>query len=384
MQPIEKLEPENVYPEMTAAEAMVFVNERLYVIEQRYLSSLERTLLEGIWQGQGYQDIAKSSKYATDYFKRDAGPKFLKTILRIFNSGGSISRTTVKKFIQQQAYNQRAKIDNATEELKIYREKRTAQYFTENVGEDIGIDMILIPGGTFLMGSPEDELERSETEGPQHEVTVNQFFMGRYPITQAQWQALAARSQVNRKLNIEPAAFKGDNRPVEQVSWQDAIEFCDRLTRYTGRPYRLPTEAEWEYACRAGKTTPFYFGQSITTELINYKGSITYANSPQGEYREETTPVDYFGVANAFGLCDMHGNVYEWCQDHWHENYQGASDNGNVWLTSDPKTNRVIRGGAWLYEPKHCRSASRYTYPPDSRLYDTGFRIVCAIPTSNG
>jgi formylglycine-generating enzyme required for sulfatase activity len=240
--------------------------------------------------------------------------------------------------------------------------------------------MVLIPGGSFLMGSPDDEPENNNTEGPQHEVTVSPFFMGRYPITQAQWQAVAALPQVKRELDPEPSHFKGPNRPVEQVSWYDAVEFCDRIAQHTQRPYRLPTEAEWEYACRAGTTTPFYFGKTLTTELANYDGNYTYNDGSKGEYRKETTPVDHFGIANAFGLSDMHGNVWEWCQDPWHKNYEGAPADGSAWLTNDDEADRILCGGSWDCIPGYCRSAYRGRSDPDSQDDGVGFRVVCSVP----
>ena len=151
------------------------------------------------------------------------------------------------------------------------------------------------------MGSPENEPERFDREGPQHQVTLAQFFMARYPVTQAQRQAVAAMPQLKRELKPEPSNFKGDNRPVEQESWYDAVEFCDRLTLHTNLQYRLPTEAEWEYACRAGTTTPFHFGKTLTIEVASYDGNYTYADGPKGECREETTPVDLFNYHRAAG-----------------------------------------------------------------------------------
>jgi formylglycine-generating enzyme required for sulfatase activity len=282
-------------------------------------------------------------------------------------------------------------------QLTLTYHKATAQYFTEDLGNNIGLDMVLIPDGTFLMGSPEDELERTDAEGPQHEVTVPTFFMGRFPITQAQWRAVAQLEQVDRVLNSDPSYFKsdpshvnGDNRPVEQVSWYDAMEFCDRLSKFTGRDYRLPSEAEWEYACRAGTTTPFHFGETITTDLANYDGTDgddgrwkgNYGQGPKGIYRRETTEVGSF-PPNAFGLQDMHGNVWEWCQDHGHDNYQGAPTDGSAWLFSDEKKDedsrtRMLRGGSWIPYPRDCRSAFRLNYNPDARLYNFGFRVVCS------
>ena len=266
-------------------------------------------------------------------------------------------------------------------ELIIQRERKQAQYFVEKLGESIGLDMILVPGSTFTMGSPEDEPEHENDEGPQHEVTVSDFLMGRYPVTQAQWRFVAELPQIKQELKPKPSQFEGDNRPVEQVSWDDAVEFCERLSVHTRREYRLPSEAEWEYACRAGTTTPFYFGKTLTTELANYDGNGTYNDGPKGEYRKETTPVDQFGIANAFGLCDMHGNVYEWCVDHWHGNYEGAPTDGTAWLSEGAQSReRVIRGGSWDLNPRYCRSAYRFHASPDDRYYDFGFRVVCSAP----
>jgi formylglycine-generating enzyme required for sulfatase activity len=274
-----------------------------------------------------------------------------------------------------------------------YRD-RTAQFFTEGKLElstgQTPLDMVYIPPGSFLMGSSENELGRYKDEGPQHPVTIAQpCFMAKHPITQAQWRGVAAMPQVERELKLEPSNFNGDNRPVEQISWLDAVEFCRRLEKATGRPYRLPSEAEWEYACRAGTTTPFHFGESITTDLANYRGtdlehegktySGAYGDGPHGEYRKETTDVGSFKVANAFGLYDMHGNVWEWCQDWWHESYEGAPDDGSAWLAheEDAEEKRVLRGGSWGNYPVSCRSADRLRVAPDNTLIIVGFRVVC-------
>ena len=278
--------------------------------------------------------------------------------------------------------------------IVINRSARTAQYFIEDLGNGVELEMVLIPGGTFLMGSPEDEIGHDESESPQHLITIKPFCMGKYPVTQAQWKAVASFPQVNSELDADPSEFKGENRPVEQVSWHDAVEFCVRLSRFvegrlsshTKRPYRLPSEAEWEYACRAGTTTPFHFGETITTDLANYRGtdneeykwSGSYGQGPKGIYREETTPVGSFGVANAFGLYDMHGNVWEWCADHWHENYEGAPTDGSAWLDDTDNDNRRLRGGSWSDYPGHCRSASRFLNAAGLRHSFDGFRVVCA------
>ncbi len=252
-----------------------------------------------------------------------------------------------------------------------------------DVEDKVSVEMVAIPGGSFLMGSPENEPGRNATrESPQHEVTVPPFFMGRYPVTQAQWRIVAGTMpQVERELSPDPSRFKGEDRPVEQVSWYEAVEFCARLSAHTGRQYRLPTEAEWEYACRAGTTTPFHFGDMITTEVANYNGS-AYARGPKGESQGETTPVDHFSVANAVGLSDMHGNVYEWCQDYWHENYEGAPTDGSVWVEGGDSSRRVIRGGSWGAFPRRCRSAYRSWFNPDNVGSFLGFRVVCSAPRS--
>ncbi|NCR29365.1 MAG: formylglycine-generating enzyme family protein, partial [Microcystis aeruginosa LE13-04] len=219
---------------------------------------------------------------------------------------------------------------------QIKKESKQSQYFREDLGNDITLEMVAIPGGTFTMGSPAGE--GYDDEKPQHQATLPSFYMGKYPITQAQWQAIASRTDLKVEKDLDPGARGGSptrwDRPVERVNWYDAIEFCARLSKLTGREYRLPSEAEWEYACRAGTTTPFYFGETITGKLANYNASNTYADEPKGEYRKETTPVGQF-PPNAFGLYDMHGNVSEWCADDWHGNYDGAPTNGSAWLDSN-------------------------------------------------
>jgi len=248
--------------------------------------------------------------------------------------------------------------------------------FTEDLGNGITIEMVAIAGGKFLMGSPASEAGSRETERPQHEVRVKAFNIGKYQITQAQWRVVAALPKVNRDLKADPSNFKGDNRPVEGVSWYSTVEFCYRLSRQTGKPYRLPSEAEWEYACRAGITTPFYFGETITTELANYNGNYTYASGSKGIYREQTTDVGSF-PPNAFGLYDMHGNVWEWCADTWHDNYQGAPIDESVWLNDNYSQLRLLRGGSWNGSPDFCRSASRSRISPEYDDSRVGFRVVC-------
>jgi formylglycine-generating enzyme required for sulfatase activity len=211
--------------------------------------------------------------------------------------------------------------------------------------------------------------------------------MGKYPVTQEQWFTVANLPKVNRDLDPNCSYFKGLRRPVESVSWFDAVEFCERLFHRTGRPYRLPSEAEWEYACRAGTKTPFHFGETITTDLANYHGTDwefpnimllgTYGQGPKGVWRKQTTDVDSF-PPNSFGLYDMHGNVWEWCLDHWHYHYEGAPSDGTAWVVGEHSSVRVQRGGGWFYLPKLCRSATRNHNPPDERSDYYGFRVVCS------
>ena len=246
------------------------------------------------------------------------------------------------------------------------REKGQAQSFTENLGKGINflvkgfnLEMIAIPGGKFMMGSPEGE--GRDNEKPQHEVTVQPFFIGKYPVTQAQYQQVMGKN---------PSKFKGDDqRPVEQVSWDEAEEFCQRLSKQIGKEYRLPTEAEWEYACRAGTTTKYYFGDDITGKLANYGRNIG-----------ETTAVGKYSP-NAFGLYDMHGLVWEWSQDDWHGNYEGAPNDGSVWLLGK-SSKKVVRGGSWDTIPNDCRSAFRHYLTRDDRFDVIGLRIVCVAPRS--
>lgn len=256
----------------------------------------------------------------------------------------------------------------------------SALCFIEELGDDITLEMISIPGGQFLMGSPNDERERFDSESPQHSVTVPSFFLGKFPVTQAQWQAVAMLPSINRNLEPEPAHFKGANRPVEQITWDDAVEFCARLRQKTNRNYRLPSEAEWEYACRAGTHTPFHFGETLTSSLANYSHSnnLSYGAGSQSSNYGQTSPVGSFS-ANAFGLYDMHGNVWEWCADRWHGNYEGAPSDGTVWLDSDDNRSHLIRGGSWKSSAKLCRSAYRSWNPRSGRGNVLGFRVAVSL-----
>jgi formylglycine-generating enzyme required for sulfatase activity len=275
--------------------------------------------------------------------------------------------------------------------LKIYQQA---------LGQEVAINLVPIPAGSFLMGSLEDESERFDNEGPQHDVTLGAFWMAQTPITQAQWRTVAGWPRVERDLEPDPSRFKGDQRPVERVNWHDAQEFCQRLSQRTGQRYGLPSEAQWEYACRAGTTTPFHFGATLTPGQACF-------NNAQG-------PVDVASFpANAWGLHDMHGNVWEWCQDQWHGSYEGAPTDGSAWednslgesqgccaagrVAATPGTAartpassssvsasvafddvpRLLRGGSWYNSPRYCRSAFRDISLPGNRNNNFGFRVCC-------
>jgi formylglycine-generating enzyme required for sulfatase activity len=254
-------------------------------------------------------------------------------------------------------------------------ERITVSGYELELAKGIAITMLQIPAGSFQMGSPATEAERASEEGPQHRVELQSFFLGQTPVTQAQWQAVASWPQVELKLNSNPAFFEGANRPVEQVSWEEAMEFCRRLSQRSKLVYTLPSEAQWEYACRAGSTTPFAFGDTLTPDLANYDGNYIYGSGPKGQYRQQTTEVGSF-AANAWGLQDMHGNVWEWCLDPWYDSYRGAPVDGSAW-TAGGGTARLLRGGSWGNYPRGCRSAFRTDDLPDDRFNNIGFRVCC-------
>jgi formylglycine-generating enzyme required for sulfatase activity len=261
-------------------------------------------------------------------------------------------------------------------QVKTRSRRATAEYRREDLGSGVSLDLVMIPGGSFQMGSPAGQ--GHDSERPQHKVAVKSFLMGRYPVTQEQWRWVAALPKIVRDLNADPSHFKGSNRPVEHVNWDDATEFCQRLSKHTKRVYRLPSEAEWEYACRAGTTTAFHFGETLTSDLANYDANYTYGFGAKGQTRRKTTNIGSF-PANAFGLHDMHGNVWEWCQDYWHDNYGGAPVDGSAWLSSDENDTGLLRGGTWSNTPDGCRSASRSRYARNRRFSLHGFRVVCGL-----
>jgi len=258
----------------------------------------------------------------------------------------------------------------------IKRESKTTSMWIENLETEIQLEMVYIPGGSFTMGSPVDEEGHREnkqiSEDQKRNIAIQPILMGRYTVTQSQWKSVSKLARIQIDLESDPSYFKGALRPVESVTSDEAKEFCERLSSATGREYRLPTEAEWEYACRANTTTPFYFGNTITTDLANYDGSNeVYGREPKGQYRRQTTEVGIF-PPNAYGLFDMHGNLWEWCSDNW-------SMNGEFF--------NIIRGGSWYTSPKRCRSANRTILRLDNRedsapRDSVGLRVVC-VPRMN-
>ncbi|MGB3642158.1 MAG: bifunctional serine/threonine-protein kinase/formylglycine-generating enzyme family protein [Rivularia sp. (in: cyanobacteria)] len=308
---------------------------------------------------------------------------------------------------------------------EITRYRGQAEGFTEDLGNGVILEMVKIPGGSFIMGAPKDEEKSRDRERPQHKVNIQPFFMGKYQVNQEQYERITGKN---------PSHFQGKKRPVETVNWYDAVEFCTKLSKLTGKEYRLPSEAEWEYACRAGTTTPFHFGETITTDLANYNGNrhlrytlyvrrpsplppslrgkggfkasprngerfeegsfsfpemsnrYRYGAAPKGVFRQKTTDVGSF-PGNPFGLYDMHGNISEWCLDDWHDNYEGAPSDSSAWFNDNNNLSQktgtgCLRGGCWDFSPDLCRSASRGCYVATERYYNfdfIGFRVACGV-----
>jgi eukaryotic-like serine/threonine-protein kinase len=245
--------------------------------------------------------------------------------------------------------------------------------FAEDLGDGVSMTMVKIPAGTFMMGSPETEADRNLNESPQHQVTVPEFFLGQTLVTQEQWQQIVGNN---------PSYFKGDSKlPVENISWIDALDFCEQLSHKTGRKYRLPSEAEWEYAARAGTTTPFSYGNTIVPELANYEGNYPYLRAAKGVYRQKTTLVRSF-APNPFGLYDMHGNLWEWCLDEYANNYRDAPTDGSASgdiISRAENKQRVMRGGSWGTYAHYCRSSHRDPYTASFRCHYIGVRVVCML-----
>ncbi|MBD2389397.1 bifunctional serine/threonine-protein kinase/formylglycine-generating enzyme family protein [Aphanizomenon flos-aquae NRERC-008] len=319
------------------------------------------------WQWQKYVSVSQELKDVLETMLQDIPANRYQSATEVL---AALSNTKARVRQQVSPHSSKQSIYSPTNITKIPGNTpldiNSALSFTEDLGKGVKLEMIAIPGGTFLMGSPENEVERFSDESPQHEVTVPGFFIGKYQLTQLQYQTI---------MGTNPSYFKGDNRPVEGVCWEDAVKFCQKLNHSTLGNYRLPSEAEWEYACRAGTKTPFHFGDNVTTDLVNYNGNYPYPSAPKGKYREQTTDVGIF-PPNAFGLYDMHGNVWEWCEDERHENYINAPTDGSSWQSRISVGEKVLRGGCWHDYARYCRSACRLKSPCCSRNYFYGFRVV--------
>jgi len=255
--------------------------------------------------------------------------------------------------------------------------------------EQKGPELVLLPTGRFQMGSPEHERKIAMAAGsqpawlarelPQHWVGIEKpIAMGRYPVTVGEWRMFVAATGWRSSGEVDwdaPGFAQTDRHPVVGINWFDAIRYVRWLSEVTGKSYRLPSEAEWEYACRAGTKTAFSFGDTISPEQANYDGNFTYNGGPRGEYRRGTTPVGMF-AANPWGLFDMHGNVWEWMQDVVHDNYDGAPLDGSAWEEGGDQARRVLRGGSWLYTPRYLRSALRNGFSAALSNDIVGFRVV--------
>lgn len=250
--------------------------------------------------------------------------------------------------------------------LHAHDKKDPPKHFTNS----IGMKFVWIPPGSFVMGSPKEEKERRDDE-TQHKVTLTKgFYMGVYTVTQEQWKEV---------MGNNPSFFKGEkNLPVDSVTWEDCQEFIRKLrvNDKEKKAYRLPTEAEWEYACRAGTTTPFHTGETISTDQANYNGNLVYGSGKKGVYKQKTTPVGSF-PANAWGLHDMHGNVPQWCQD-WYGEY--PKDDAVDPQGPEKGFHRVLRGGLWGGNPGASRSTHRVGFVPGLRgNFYFGFRLSFSV-----
>ncbi|MGD9925097.1 MAG: formylglycine-generating enzyme family protein [Pseudorhodoplanes sp.] len=240
--------------------------------------------------------------------------------------------------------------------------------------------MVVVPAGSFTMGSPESEKERESDEGPQRQVTLAKpFAVGKFAVTFDEWDACVADGECKFHRPKDEGWGRG-KQPVINVNWYDAQAYIRYLSRKTaGKDYRLLSEAEWEYVARAGTSTPFWWGSSISTSQANYGGNFTYDGGRRGENRERTVPVDSF-QPNAFGLYQVHGNVWEWTEDCWKPSYSGAPTDGSVWF-GGLCGGFVVRGGSWDGPPKGLRSACRMYLAPEDRTSILGFRVARTLAT---
>lgn len=259
----------------------------------------------------------------------------------------------------------------------VTREPAQGKLYRETLADGVTLELVEVAGGSFCLGTVAEE-DSNDNESPRIAARVPGFYCGRFEVTQAQWKAVAAYPKVKIDLPANPSEIKGDTLPVDNVSWDESVEFCARLSRKTGRIYRLPSETEWEYACRAGRTTPFGFGMTLSQTVENYDSSLPFGDEPTVPAFKRAIPVGS-GLPNPFGLSDMHGNVREWCLDEYCKHFTGSHAVGaptrNLRLAED-RLQHVIRGGSWAVSPNICRAAVR-----DHDLFSAknsllGFRVV--------
>jgi hypothetical protein len=339
-------------------------------------SPTEEKIVESIWgKNQSEFPLVKSSESPTkeeieEIIDRTWGEsqpefplaEFSEVPLFKENLGGSSSSQPIESNLPKPIVYPTFKFEYATidQNRKIRKHPGEAHYFREIIN-GVDFELVKIPAGSFEIGSNDDR------ENPNHHITVPEFFMGKYPVTQAQWEAIANLKEKKRKLDPDLSQFKGADRPIENILWEDAVEFCGRLSDHTGRLYRLPSEAEWEYACRAGTTTPYHFGETLDRSLANY----------EQKYKKTTTVGKFPG--NPWGLFDCHGNVWEWCADVWHPNYNDAPMDGSPRITGANTAYHSGRGGSWAIPEVFARSASRYDLTRASHFGDRGFRLVLSV-----
>jgi formylglycine-generating enzyme required for sulfatase activity len=276
------------------------------------------------------------------------------------------------------------------EKVNVVKTSKESQYLDFNLGSGAKLEMVRIPAGIFMMGQTSEEQqeliaklgednyqEYCGGELPQHLVNVPEFYLGKYPVTQRQYLAI---------MDENPSCWIDGGLPIENVSWRDAQKFCKKLSAKLGKNFGLPSEAQWEYACRAGTKTPFHFGETIDRRVANHRTEDWdydrrtypeyYDDGEFSDFEQKTTCVGYYRLANNFGLYDMHGNICEWCEDRWHENYHGAPVDGSAWVSATGNSDRLLRGGSLSDYPIGCRSAYRFRLPADGRYSNVGFRVL--------
>ena len=355
---------------------------------------------ERYWTGINKESISQLVKYIDKYPQGKYKSEALALIEKLEKVTNVASANAVKAAFPipigtavaplMRSYNYETVVLDKNGSIKS-RPKGEANYYEDNLGSEVKLEMVYVPRGSYLMGN--DDIEAAEFvkevkkyvsdaedkakevagwSKPQHRVEVEGFYMGKYEVTQGQWKAI---------MGNNPSKFTGDeNLPVESVSWEEAVDFCKRLSAKTGREYRLPSEGEWEYAARGGTRTAFAYGETINPNIVNYNGAFPYGGAAKGENRGKTVRVGSL-PPNAFGLYEMPGNVWEWCEDSWHDSYNNAPKDGAVWEAGADNSRRVLRGGSWASIALNCRSANRNRNAPDGRDDADGFRVVASART---